>query len=358
MKDNNPVWNESFNDLATLRRFRQLEEEFGVVIVRDKRRSRVRLYGPSNGRHLTEKVIANMADSPVTTTHTIELQPDQFRRAVKSGYRRAISLLGEDAIFIDVLSSPKRIIITGPLRVYQAVQRILNSTTEGDEHKVEEEGVCSICWTEPESPLMTQCHHIYCLDCFENLCCAPAHGAEEYLIQCAGSGGKCKTVFSLDELQDSLSSTMFEDVLQFSFGSYIRRSQAFHFCPQPDCEDIYRVQPACTHICTKTFAAVCTTCHDVHDNMACAEFKDLQSGGHGATEKLKRQMGYKDCPKCQTTMEKTEGCNHMTCSGCGTHICWVCLATFGASGPCYDHMNKAHGGIGLNDLALLGDEMF
>src|SRR5438876_1176403 len=63
-------------------------------------------------------------------------------------------------------------------------------------------------------------------------------------------------------------------------------------------------------------------------------------------------------PYSETTMEKTEGCNHMICSGCGIHICWVCLATFGASGPCCGHMNKVHGGIGLDDLALLGEDMF
>ena len=363
MKGDVPVWSKSFNDPVTLRRFKQLEEDFGVIVIRDRRRSRVRLYGPSTSRALAEKAIADMGASPVTTTHTIELNPDQFRKVVKSGYRKAITLLGEDAIIVDVLSTPKRIIITGSLQDHQAVQRILSSLNPEDECESEEQSICAICWTEAESPLMTQCRHTYCLDCFENLCCAPAHGTEEYLIQCAGSSGKCETVFSLNELQDSLSSTVFEDVLQSSFTSYIRRRpQAFRYCPQPNCGNIYRVTDPLlsvrTHICSQCLAAICKTCHAIHDDMTCAEFKYLQSGGHEATEKLKRQLGCKDCPKCETTMEKTEGCNHMICSGCGIHICWVCLATFGASGPCYDHMNKVHGGIGLNDLALLEDDMF
>src|SRR5271156_3645950 len=114
MKDNMPVWSKSFNDPATIQRFKPLEEDFGVVVVRDRRRCCVRLYGPLTGRDLTEKAIADMGASPVTTTHTLELEPE-FRRAVKSGYRKAISLLGKDAIIIDVLSTPKRIIITGSL---------------------------------------------------------------------------------------------------------------------------------------------------------------------------------------------------------------------------------------------------
>ena len=363
MKGDVPVWSKSFNDLATLRHFKQLEEDFGVVILRDRRRSRVRLYGPSASRALAEKAIAEMAVSPPTTTHTIELNPDQFRRVVKSGYRKAITLLGEDAISIDVLSTPKRIIITGSLQDYQAVQRIISSLNPEDERESEKQRTCAICWTEAESPLVTQCRHTYCLDCFENLCCAPAHGTEEYLIQCAGRGGKCETMFSLNELQDSLSSTVFEDVLQSSFTSYIRRRpQAFRYCPQPGCGNIYRVTDSLlstrTHICSKCLAAICKACHAIHNDKTCAEFKYLQSGDYEDTEKLKRQLGCKDCPKCETTMEKTEGCNHMICSGCGIHLCWVCLAIFGASRPCYDHMNKVHGGIGLNDLALLEDDMF
>ena len=363
MKGDVPVWSRSFSDPATLGRFKQLEADFGVVIFRDRRRSLVRVYGPSTSRALVEKAIADMGASPLATTHTIELNPDQFHRVVKSGYRQAITLLGEEAIVVDVLSTPKRIIITGSEQDYHTVVRILSCFNPEDERESENQGICAICWTEAESPLLTQCRHTYCLDCFENLCCAPAHGSEEYLIRCAGSGGKCETIFSLNELQDSLPSTVFEDVLQSSFTSHIRRRpQEFRYCPKPECGNIYRVTDpllsARTHICSKCLAAVCKTCHAIHDDMSCSDFKDLQSGCHKATEKLKRQLGCKDCPKCGTTMEKTEGCNHMTCSGCRTHLCWVCLATFQASGPCYAHMTKVHGGIGLNDLAFLEDDIF
>jgi LSD1 subclass zinc finger protein len=36
----------------------------------------------------------------------------------------------------------------------------------------------------------------------------------------------------------------------------------------------------------------------------------------------KRAAGTKDCPKCATLIEKTDGCNHIECSGCHGHICW------------------------------------
>ncbi|KAG5641480.1 hypothetical protein DXG03_005105 [Asterophora parasitica] len=33
----------------------------------------------------------------------------------------------------------------------------------------------------------------------------------------------------------------------------------------------------------------------------------------------------KECPQCQSTIEKNGGCNHMTCKKCKNDFCWVCM---------------------------------
>ncbi|RWA03448.1 hypothetical protein EKO27_g11657, partial [Xylaria grammica] len=70
-----------------------------------------------------------------------------------------------------------------------------------------------------------------------------------------------------------------------------------------------------------------------------------------AFEAYKRahRASVKDCPKCKTTVEKIDGCNHMQCGGCHVHLCWVCLKTFEEAEDCYDHMTEEHGGIGMDE---------
>ena len=40
-------------------------------------------------------------------------------------------------------------------------------------------------------------------------------------------------------------------------------------------------------------------------------------------------LNTKECPRCETPIEKNGGCNHMTCSKCNWHWCWVCFREWG-----------------------------
>jgi hypothetical protein len=39
-------------------------------------------------------------------------------------------------------------------------------------------------------------------------------------------------------------------------------------------------------------------------------------------------VGAKKCPGCNTPIQKTDGCNHMTCKRCTRHFCWTCQMLF------------------------------
>ncbi|KDN43490.1 hypothetical protein RSAG8_06079, partial [Rhizoctonia solani AG-8 WAC10335] len=45
------------------------------------------------------------------------------------------------------------------------------------------------------------------------------------------------------------------------------------------------------------------------------------------------------CPRCETRVEKSEGCNHMTCVRCAAHFCFRCGTKLRAESP-YTHFSQ------------------
>ena len=355
-----PLWNPTIaSGRAVLLYLKGIQQQHGVVIIRDKTKRQLRFFGPDEKYELIQQILTESLKTEPVPARNVELDDDTFIWVCNGGFKQITTALGPDVASLDIVSRPRRIVVTGLEKQYQIALNILQGKTESSQPTPLPDGDkdCSICWTEVDQPVVTSCGHLYCIECIENLCMAAASPEKAFLICCQGDMGKCEKALPLPELQKLLSSAAFEDILEASFRSYIgRHPQEFRYCPTPDCGYIYRAtSTASKHTCPKCLVVICTGCHQQHGTMTCAEYKDLNSGGYEAFRKYKEEMGIKDCPKCTTSMEKTEGCNHMTCRGCGAHVCWVCLKTFSESGPCYAHMTAQHGGIGtgLEHLQLM-----
>ena len=349
-----PLWSPAIASSRGFEAVRQLQKERGVVIVRDKPRRQMKFFGPDEKYDQIRHSLIELLEIGECSIQTIDLSETQYIWACNGGFKQIIGVLGPDVASLDVVSKPRRIVINGTRKEHHVALEILsgkmnNLHMASHPHSNQD---CSICWTEAENPVVTSCDHPYCIECIENLCSSAASPQKEFLICCEGDTGACGKLLPLAELQEHLSSVAFEDLLESSFRSYVgRHPQDFRYCPTPDCGYIYRPTGGKdNHICPKCLEAICTGCHQQHGAMACEEYKDIKSGGYEAFKKYKDEMGIKDCPKCTTPMEKTEGCNHMTCGGCGAHVCWVCLKSFPESSQCYDHMHAQHGSIGLDHL--------
>lgn len=55
-----------------------------------------------------------------------------------------------------------------------------------------------------------------------------------------------------------------------------------------------------------------------------------------------------NCPRCNVLISRSQGCNHMTCTNCGTHFCYRCGAKLDAADP-YSHFKT--GGCQTFDAA-------
>lgn len=55
------------------------------------------------------------------------------------------------------------------------------------------------------------------------------------------------------------------------------------------------------------------------------------------------QLHTSPCPTCSAPAQKTHGCNHMICSRCDTHFCYLCSSWLDPTNP-YRHYNTQDGG--------------
>lgn len=353
----NPLWGPTFgSNGSAYEKLRLIEKDLNVVISRDRSKQRLKFHGPVES---IQKAVCRISDvlKEESSGYEIDLSPQLFFWAMHGGFKRIEQILGKNVAVFNVVS--KKITIDGTANQYDTALAMIDSKDSVESHPIlglqlDRDGDCPICFCEAEVPVKTSCKHTYCLECLGGYCEAAASSSrDEFQIRCCGAEGTCSTAFTLDELQTYLPSSVFELILKKSFEEYVkRRSDDFRSCPTPDCGHIYRCSKprdsrSPQYTCPNCFEPLCTSCHAQHGDYTCAEYKDIASGGIEALEKLKKELNIKDCPKCKTPIEKTMGCNHMICEGCKAHICWVCMAIFTTSPPCYEHMNEKHGGIGL-----------
>ncbi|KAH7131084.1 hypothetical protein EDB81DRAFT_859704 [Dactylonectria macrodidyma] len=333
------------------KKLKKIEKNLGVVIIRDVRSAQFRVFGPEENYAQAAEALHTLIEDVTSKSHSILLElGEEMKWAVEGGFNVLNAQLGQDKAVFDVPS--RRMVIRGSdedfalakliiaRRQTRLIKKVYNALTD-----------CPICTCEAEEPVHTSCNHVYCGVCFVNMCQAEASGSGEFRITCEGDSGNCGKPLRLTEIQNILLAETFEEVLQASFASYVRQHPAqFRYCSTPDCSQIYRVisgptTSPMTFTCGKCLASICRSCHVSHTGKTCAEHKGDASGGHEAFAKVKDELGIKDCPECGTSIEKIDGCNHMKCGGCKTHLCWICLATFKDGKLCYAHMKKLHGGF-------------
>ncbi|KAM0246786.1 hypothetical protein ACHAQJ_010098 [Trichoderma viride] len=347
------LWDSSLKANGRLyQAIKELEKKLSMIILRDKVKSELRLFGPQEAceeaQHRLFRLICT--ESLSTSTRIIELQDYIYSWASHGGFKKITNRLGPGKVALDIISTPKRIIISGSLEDYDLALAIMAGREEVvdlveqprfNKKSLEE---CSVCWTEAGSHIKISCGHVYCLDCFESTCVAGGSAATDFAIECHGDQGNCRSVIGVADLRQHLSPAVLEDVLKRSFSSHVKRNlNEFRYCPTPDCGYIYRVtSDAKTLNCSNCLRPTCSACHEPHVGMSCAEHHDIKSGNREAFMKLKAELGIKDCPKCETPLEKVSGCNHITCEACKAHICWVCLETFPDSDSVYEHMGELH----------------
>ena len=210
--------------------------------------------------------------------------------------------------------------------------------------------VCDIC-CEDGPDLQTfamKCGHRYCVDCYRQYLKQKIRDeGEAARIQCPSDG--CSRILdsrSLDLLVTSDLVDRYHDLLN---RTYVEDKDSFKWCPAPDCPNavecpikksaLTKVVPTVQCRCGYRFCFGCP--NPDHQPAPCELVKRwLKKCADDSETANWISANTKECPKCQSTIEKNGGCNHMTCRKCKYEFCWMCMGLWSEHGTSWYNCNR------------------
>lgn len=238
--------------------------------------------------------------------------------------------------------------------------------------------LCFICCEEAvaDKPFYTfeiDCRHSLCVDCYKNYLRGKiVENGESRQIRCPQfpcklqipeeaveylfvGDGATKTNNNNDNSHETSkkpkesNARVFEKYQNLLDKDFVTLMDKTTFCPAPDCdkiikctkplEDPNRKVPGVKCTCGKEFCFACSL--DDHMPATCkiakAWLKKCQDDSETANW---ISANTKECAKCHSTIEKSGGCNHMTCQKCKHEFCWICMGDWSLHGTSYYNCSR------------------
>uniref|UniRef100_A0A1B6IAE4 RBR-type E3 ubiquitin transferase n=1 Tax=Homalodisca liturata TaxID=320908 RepID=A0A1B6IAE4_9HEMI len=206
---------------------------------------------------------------------------------------------------------------------------------------------CEICFIVLPCNMMTglECGHRFCTQCWaEYLTTKIMEEGVGQTIACAAHACDIlvddATVMRL--VRDSKVKLKYQHLITNSF---VECNRLLRWCPSPDCNNAIKVQyveaRAVTCKCMHTFCFQCG--ENWHDPVRCNLLKRwIKKCDDDSETSNWIAANTKECPKCNVTIEKDGGCNHMVCKNqnCKTDFCWVCLGPWEPHGSSWYNCNR------------------
>ncbi|KAF9468794.1 hypothetical protein BDZ94DRAFT_1303961 [Collybia nuda] len=341
-------WHRSFCSPKGRQFLAKVSADIDVYLRSDWKINALKIYGDDEAKHEARQLVLAEVDRLSLLEWTVPLKRQSVGYFVRKGLAALQELLGEDSVSLDLTSAPGKITIKGGEEARHHLTVMLDQslkdtiTTSNPEDTA---NICPICYDTVSHPVQLGCGHKYCTACIRHYL-TTASDSKAFPLACMGNEARCRVAIPIQLIQRFLPPQKFDQLVNVAFSTYIDlHPQDFRYCTTPDCVQIYRCNSGASQKCPSCFATVCSECHEeAHDGMTCAEraLHKNPAEQERLNETWAAENGVKKCPSCKVWIEKTEGCNHMTCK-CGAHICWKCMGIFGA-GTIYDHLNEVHGG--------------
>ncbi|PWN45025.1 hypothetical protein IE81DRAFT_226040 [Ceraceosorus guamensis] len=224
-------------------------------------------------------------------------------------------------------------------------------TAEGSSSRISprKDFTCEVCFLSSEdmpggtmSTLALSCGHRFCTDCYASYLTQKIGGeGESRRVQCLQE--KCALIVDENSVGLVAEPDVYERYKRLLNRTYVDDSAIMRWCPAPNCENaiechvpakaLRTVIPTVTCECGNVFCFGCGLAS--HAPAICPITRLWSRKCEDDSETANWiSANTKECPKCDSTIEKNGGCNHMTCKKCKHEWCWIC------SGPWSEHGNS------------------
>ena len=196
-----------------------------------------------------------------------------------------------------------------------------------DENPSQVELECGIClekFSLCEFMPLSTCECIFCLKCF-NQHLEVDIKARKFPIKCP----LCKCDLIESDILSRLDYETQQNYHKYTFSNFVNNHSEFSSCPTPDCQNVFIADDQNYFNCPACGNEYCLRCKVAfHTGLNCEQYKqkliDLKTvDADKQFLNFVKGTNYKQCPQCRYWVEKSEGCNHMTCR-CKYQFCYAC----------------------------------
>eukprot|EP01116_Phalansterium_solitarium_P015299 TRINITY_DN3368_c1_g1_i1.p1 TRINITY_DN3368_c1_g1~~TRINITY_DN3368_c1_g1_i1.p1 ORF type:complete len:674 (-),score=232.26 TRINITY_DN3368_c1_g1_i1:287-2308(-) len=195
--------------------------------------------------------------------------------------------------------------------------------------------MCPVCMSDVpfDETFALGCGHRSCIDCWRGhvRSVVDSYGTQ-ILTRAKCMFPKCPVLMNKADFRRVADATSFEKYCYFYRKSFIEGHVQFTFCPR-DCGNAVKRLDAtgCCEIvqclCGNKFCFDCGA--EYHKPVTCEQLSKWGKKNHTTEEEESLRLVTaiaKPCPNpaCGFVIERTDGCNHMSCNRCAHEWCWQC----------------------------------
>ncbi|CCH43927.1 putative E3 ubiquitin-protein ligase ARI5 [Wickerhamomyces ciferrii] len=232
-----------------------------------------------------------------------------------------------------------------PDRVKTAAGVIVDGSTKaGSTFKKYNKGefMCFICCDEKTQTYQLSCGDEYCLDCYSKYIKDKTSSGK--VIKCPN----CDVALNSQDLDFIAGEGESFKLIESSIKEYVERHRSYKWCPSVDCPNVVEILNFADipNIVSENHVPVVTCNHnhqfcvscsfENHTPVPCGIAKQWVTKCKDDSETANWIMSNtQQCPKCDSSIEKNGGCNHMTCKKCRYEFCWICSQDWTSHGTSY-----------------------